>query len=178
MRSTVPFLLLLLLAFVGASAQRPHRQPAAAPSGAEAAQDRLLADQREIAHLQEQDIAANTALDVDALIALTTDDVVLLPPGRPAVRGHQGLRNFYKGILERSPDAQVLAYTEEWEEVRILGDFAVQWGTITERAKAAATAPETASAVHAMRVLARQPDGSWKIARAMWNAAPPPGAGN
>jgi uncharacterized protein (TIGR02246 family) len=173
-RSTLLFLFLLLAVFVAAFAQRQRRQPAA-PSGTEQAQDRLFADQRAIARLQEQDIAANTALDVDALVALTTDDVVLLPPGRAPVVGHQGLRSFYKGILEQAPDAQVLAYSEQWEEVRVLGDFAVQWGTITERAKPSTTATETSSAVHAMRVLARQPDGSWKIARAMWNAAPPPG---
>ena len=173
MRSTVVLLLLLLL--LPAAAQRQRRQPSP-PATAPAAQDRLLADQRAIARLQEKDIAASTALDPDALVSLATDDVVLLPPGRPPVVGLEGLRNFYKGILEQSPDTQVMAYSEEWDEVRIVGDVAYQWGTITERAKPSSSAAETTSAVHAMRILARQPDGSWKISRAMWNAAPPPAA--
>ncbi|HUK88313.1 MAG TPA: DUF4440 domain-containing protein [Terriglobales bacterium] len=174
MRSTV--LLLLLLVFLPAAAQRPRRQPAAPPASQQGAEDRLLADQRAIARLQERDIAANTALDADALISLTTDDVVVLPPGRAPVVGHEALRTFYGELLERAPDVQVLAYSENWEEVRIVGDFAFQWGTITERSKPSVSGAETASAVHAMRMLARQPDGSWKIARAMWNAAPAPAA--
>ena len=174
MRSTV--LLLLLLVFLPAAAQRPRRQPAAPPASQQGAEDRLLADQRAIARLQERDIAANTALDADALISLTTDDVVVLPPGRAPVVGHEALRTFYGELLERAPDVQVLAYSENWEEVRIVGDFAFQWGTITERSKPSVSGAETASAVHAMRMLARQPDGSWKIARAMWNTAPAPAA--
>lgn len=173
MRSTVLFLPLLLLVLV-AAAQRQRRQSPAAPSNQQAAEDRLLADQRAIARLQERDIAANTALDLDALVALTTDDVVVLAPGRAPVVGHEALRKFYGELLDRAPDVQVLAYSENWEEVRIVGDFAFQWGTITERSKASVSAAETSSAVHAMRMLARQPDGSWKIARALWNAAPAP----
>ena len=170
MRSTLALLLLLLL--LPAAAQRQRRQPSPPSSSQQSGEDRLLADQRAITRLQERDIAANTALDLDALVALTTDDVVVLPPGRPPVVGQKALRNFYQGLVERNPDAQVLAYSEEWEEVRILGDLAFQWGTITERTKASVTAAESTSSVHAMRMLARQPDGSWKIARFMWNAAP------
>ena len=173
MRSTTLFLLLFLL--LPAAAQRQRRQPATPPASQQSAEDRLLADQRAIARLQESDIASNTALDLDALVSLTTDDVVVLPPGRPPVIGHAALRSFYQGLVEKTPDAQVLAYSEEWDEVRIVGDFAFQWGTITERTKPAVTAAESSSAVHAMRMLARQPDGSWKIARFMWNAAPAPG---
>lgn len=173
MRSTLLFLLLILLVLVAAGAQK-QRRSAPAASAEQPAQERMLADQRAIARLQEQDIAANTALDMDALVALTTEDVVLLPPGRTPVRGHQGVHSFYKELLDRAPDAQILAYSEDWEEVRIMGDFAYQWGTITERAKTSVTAPETISAAHAMRVLARQPDGSWKIARFIWNGAPAP----
>ena len=174
MRSTVVLLLLLLL--LPAAAQRQRRQASQLPSSQQSAEDRLLADQRAITRLQERDIAANTALDLDALVALTTDDVVVLPPGRPPVVGQKALRSFYQALVEKTPDAQVLAYSEEWDEVRILGDFALQWGTIRERTKASVTADESSSAVHAMRMLARQPDGSWKIARFMWNAAPAPAA--
>jgi uncharacterized protein (TIGR02246 family) len=169
-RSTVALLLLLLL--LPAAAQRQRRQPSPSSPSQPSAEDRLLADQRAITRLQERDIAANTALDLDALVSLTTDDVVVLPPGRPPVVGQKALRAFYQGLVEKTPDAQVLAYSEEWDEVRILGDYAFQWGTITERTMASVTAAESSSAVHAMRILARQPDGSWKIARFMWNAAP------
>lgn len=172
MRSTVLFLLLLLA--LPLTAQRQRRPASPSPADQQAAQDRMLADQRAIARLQERDIAANTALDLDALVALTTDDVVLLAPGRAPVVGHEALRKFYDELLDRAPDVQVLAYSENWEEVRIVGDFAFQWGTITERSKPTVSGAETTSSVHAMRMLARQPDGSWKIARAMWNTAPAP----
>ena len=173
MRSTLLFLSLILAVLVTAAAQR-QRRPAPPSASDQQAADRLLADQRAIARLQERDIAANTALDLDDLVSLTTDDVVLLPPGRAPVVGHEALRKFYSELLNRAPDVQVLAYSENWEEVRIVGDFAFQWGTITERSKPTVTGAETSSAVHAMRMLARQPDGSWKIARAMWNTAPAP----
>ncbi len=174
MRSALLFLSLILAVLVTAAAQRQRRQAPPSASDQQAAADRLLADQRGIARLQERDIAANTTLDLDELISLTTDDVVVLPPGRAPVVGHEALRKFYSELLNRAPDIQVLAYSENWEEVRIMGDFAFQWGTITERSKPTVTGAETVSAVHAMRMLARQPDGSWKIARAMWNTAPAP----
>lgn len=164
MRSAAVLSLLSLSLVLGALAwQRPGRPPQT--------QDRLLADQQAIAKLQEQAIAANTAYDIDKLVALTTEDVVFLPPGRAPVVGQQALRRYYEA-LEGSGTAQVLAYKEDWQEVRIVGDYAFQWGTISERVKPSYSAPETAGAVHAMRVLQRQPDGSWKIARAIWNRVP------
>lgn len=178
MRSTMLPFLLLCLALAAVGAQRQRRQAPAAPSSQQSAEDRQLADQRAIARLQERAIAAHSTFDVDALAAIATDDVVLLPPGREPVIGLSALRSFYQHEQEQAPTADVLAYSENWEEVRIVGDYAFQWGTITERVKPSLTAAETTSAAHAMRVLARQPDGSWKIARFIWNNAAAAGSSN
>lgn len=171
MRSTLLFLFFLALVMV-AAAQRQRHPASPTPSREEQAQERLLADQRAIANLNQRDIDASTALDPDALLALWADDGVLLPSQHAPVVGRAALRHYYEQLQNQNAGAETLAYNENWEEVRIVGDYAFQWGTITARVKPAYGAPESTHSVHAMRILQRQPDGSWKIARAIWNDAP------
>ena len=64
-----------------------------------------------------------------------------------------------------------LAYLENWKERRILGDEAYEWGEMSVTAKLP-DGKEATQTVHAIRVLRRQQDGSWKVARAIITPGP------
>jgi uncharacterized protein (TIGR02246 family) len=171
MRSVLLALLLMSAALVVAAQSRPQTKPR--PGASPRGQQQFQQDQKAIAELQQQDIAANIAFDTEKLLTLCTDDVVLLPPDQPPIRGKDALRAYYEQARKQLGNTDILGYDENWDEVQMSGDIAVQWGTITERTRPATSDKEATTTVRAMRVLKRQEDGSWLIARAIWNNVPP-----
>ncbi len=176
MRSAWLAFLVVGISIVCAAQARPPRRPAKAPAAAAQSRQQFEEDQKAIAELQQRDIQASMAFDIDELLSLWTDDGVLLPPDHAPVIGRDALRQYYEEQKKRLGSNDILAYDENWEEVQISGDLGYQWGTITARIKPPTGTNETNAAVHAIRVLKRQPDGSWLVSRAIWNNAPAPPA--
>ncbi len=169
----IPLLLVLLLAVAasGAAQARPQRPHSASAAAERAAQEQFQADQKAIAELQQREIAAAIGLNVDELLSTWADDGVLLPPNHAPVVGRDALRAWYAEQAKKLANFDILGYEENWNEVQISGDLGYQWGTITGRAQAP-TQGEKDVTLHALRVLKRQPDGSWLVERAIWNEAP------
>jgi len=166
MRSTwIVALILVLLS--SAMAQRRQRTAGGAPPP----QSQEAADQAAIQKLQERAIAASANLDVGALLALWTDDGVLLAPGHGPLSGKDKLREFYEHQRDALGNAEILAYEEQWQEVRILGEYAYQWGQVRERTRTGQGKAENSSVLNAMRILKRNKVGDWQIARAVYNQA-------
>jgi uncharacterized protein (TIGR02246 family) len=163
-------LLVVVSLFIAlASAQQPRRsRPPAQP-----AQHPREEDQKAIAELQRRDIEANMALDTEKLLALRTDDVVYLVPGRAPLVGQDALRKYLGEIRGQLANWDMLAYEENWQEVQVVGDFAYEWGTVNIRARQEGEKRESEALRNVMQVLRRQPDGDWKIARAVWNIQAP-----
>ncbi len=164
----IPAFILIVATTVAAQA-RPQRRPSAE---AQRQTEQFREDQKAIAQLQHQEIEANMAFDLEKLVSLYTEDVVLLPPDQEAIRGKEALRLYYEQARKQLGNTDILGYEETWDEVQISGDWAFQIGTITERTQAAAGGKETMVVMRAMRILKREPDGAWLIARAMWNHGP------
>jgi len=164
------FVALMVLALAAAaSAQQPRRsRPPAHPS-----QHPPEEDQKAIADLQRRDIEANMALDTEKLLALRTDDVVYLVPGRAPLVGQDAVRKYLGEISGQLANWDMLAYEENWQEVQVVGDFAFEWGTVNIRAMQEGEKRESAALRNVMQVLRRQPDGDWKISRAVWNIQSP-----
>lgn len=118
-----------------------------------------------IKELEQKDIAASKKNDVNALVALWTEDGVLLQPGAAPVVGKEAIRNLLLQEQQQAAQVQTLAYDEKWSEVRIAGGYAFEWGQISATLKLPNT-QEVQQSVNAIRVLARQSDGSWRVARA------------
>lgn len=165
MRSTWLTVLVLVIVVSSGAAQK-KRRPAA---GAEPSKS--ASDQAEIARLQERDIAASMAFDVDALVALWTDDGVLLAPGHAPISGKTKLREFYEAQRDAMGNAEILSYDEQWQEVRIMGDYAYQFGQIRSRTRTGQSKAEDSKVMNALRILNREPDGGWKVSRAIYNEA-------
>ncbi len=134
------------------------KAPGAAALGASAA------DLAAIGRVHEQYVAAHNDSDADRLVALFTDDAVLMPMDEPSLMGKEAIREHYEEFFDQSPSNIELSPVE----TRVAGDWAF------ERIQVKVTLPDGASDdrhadVKYLWILQRQPDGSWKISRAIYN---------
>ncbi len=146
--------------------------PSQSSSDAHSASDRAA-----IERLHQKDIAAAKVNDVDTLATLWTDDAVALPPGEQPVIGIDAIRAWLnKGRMD-TDKVEITEYAMDFKEVHVAGNEAYEWArtSITMKPKGAPAGMRASG--NLMRVLRRQPDGSWKVARAIWNMEKPSPAG-
>lgn len=89
---------------------------------------------RSIDELHRVTVAARKTHDPHVLSSTWTDDVVLLAPGRPAAIGREAAFNFFSSDPMGKKELQVGGYSESWAEVLVLGDYAFEWGIISNTA--------------------------------------------
>ena len=97
----------------------------------------------------------------------------MLGPGQPPVRGIAAIRAGLRRMVA-SLDIEVLDYSEAFEETLIFGDTAVEWGQIEGVERPRGGVEVSRSRVHVMRILRRQPGGSWRIHRTIYAPAAAP----
>src|SRR6266852_1289679 len=125
-------------------------------------------DMAEIEKLHSQDIAATLSGDPAALTEQWTDDAVrLTPTGDPDDIGKEAIRATNERLKAATPELRVLSYVPEIKELTITDGWAFEWRYYT-----ASYVESPGGEVKRVRgklllVLKRQPDGSWKAARAM-----------
>ena len=150
--------LLAVLALCACAERAPGPgDPAALRAGVDSAADRLLAALRGDA--------------ADSLLALMADDVVLMPPDEPVLKGKSAVRAWYDGLLTQLR-TRSLAITDR--EVLLGGEWATEiaafeWTLVPVAGGAPVT--ERGSYVQVWR---REPDGRWLFAREAWNSSTPP----
>ena len=143
---------------------RPVAQTEQPKSGGDSEAEADSRERTAIKELDQKDIAASKKNDVGALVALWTDDGVLLQPGAAPVVGKEAIRTLLLQQQQQAAQVETIAYDEKWNEVRIAGDYAFEWGQISATLKLPDT-HDVQRSVNAIRVLARQPDSSWRVAR-------------
>jgi uncharacterized protein (TIGR02246 family) len=137
------------------------------------AESRRAADLAAIEQLHRRDAAAAKTGDVAELAKLWSDDAVALPPGEPPVIGIEAIRAW---LAKSQPDAsqvQIVEYLMDFKEIKLLGDEAIEWGRTTVALKPRGAPMNLRASGNLMRVLKRQPDGSWKVSRSVWNVERP-----
>jgi uncharacterized protein (TIGR02246 family) len=106
----------------------------------------------------------------DGWISLWADDGVQLPPGSPPNIGKEQIRAAMKGLVDQF--VWNIGITNE--EVGVGGDWSFARGTYT----ATLTPKEEGKAIFVngkyMTILKKQPDGSWRIHRDIFNSNVPP----
>ncbi len=130
-----------------------------------------------IERLRRRDMRASAAGDFTTLRSLVDDEAVMFPPGAPAQRGAKDFDAAFGRLLTAPRTHEVLDYRLEFEDVKILGNYAVEWGAICGTTRDVATGRVTRSEYHLMRVLRRQRNGSWKVYRSIWTPRGTPPAG-
>jgi uncharacterized protein (TIGR02246 family) len=123
---------------------------------------------RAIDRLHRRDMQASAAGDYATLRSLLDDDAVMLPPGGAVQRGVKDFDAAFLRMNGAPKSHQVVDYRLEFEEVKIFGNYAVEWGAIRGATRELATGRIVQSEYHVMRVLRRQRNGSWKVYRSIW----------
>jgi uncharacterized protein (TIGR02246 family) len=139
------------------------------PSGQKKSHD---ADMAAIKTLHETDMAAAKIHDINTLITLMTDDCILLPPGQEPIRGRDAILKFMQEQLSENQKYEIIEYDQNFEEVKIIGDWAYEWATFHGTYHLKSGGPNLYERSKLFRILRRQPDGSWKVARSIWHELP------
>jgi uncharacterized protein (TIGR02246 family) len=118
-------------------------------------------DEHEIRQLVATWIQATKAGDIDAVLALMTDDVVFLRPGHPPMVSK---RAFAEAARPQpgQPGPQFDG-TSEIQEIKVLGDWAFLWSRLTVVITMAGSSPMTRAGD--VLTLFRKENGKWLLAR-------------
>ncbi len=104
--------------------------------------------------------AAYNRGDVDAIVAMYTDDAQLLPEGSEAIVGHEAIRAFFKKLMGAQPPDNVQFSRFEFYGVE---------PAVTERSDVEIRDHNGKLKVRAKQVLIRvKQNGQWKIHRDIW----------
>ncbi len=111
--------------------------------------------------------------DLEAILAMFTHDVVLMPPNSPILVGEPAIRYWAQGYLD--------AFQTRWEkstlELVVLGDWAFEQYSYESTDTPRAGGEELHDIGKGIIVYRRDTDGVWRVARDAWNSdLPLPGA--
>lgn len=123
-----------------------------------------------IEELHRRDREASRAMDQDTLVELWTDDVVSVPAEGPATRGRAANAQRLAALAAGLRQAQVESYELHFEEVSVHGDWAYEWGTYSGVLRGTAAGAPSRLTGRLMRILAREPDGAWRVARTLYTS--------
>jgi ketosteroid isomerase-like protein len=101
----------------------------------------------------------------DELAKLWDNDAVRIQPDGPAEIGKAVIYANDKRWEASTGGEKTLCYKPEIQDLQITGDWAFEWGYFSYKNSAAGK--QVIGQGKMLRVLKRQPDGSWKFARVM-----------
>lgn len=114
-------------------------------------------------------VAAVNAGDVGANLRGFTEDIVYLPPDAPPMRGKKALEALIRAGVE-SFAAKIEMVPEE---TTVAGEWAFQWGTIKGAFQSHEGGDRMSLDGKWLYIYQRQTDGTWKIARDIYNSNVP-----
>ena len=152
----------LLLAFINAVAITFVAVPlAAAADNRSSESSSEEADRIAIERLHRQDVEATLSDKADELAKLWDTEAVRIQPGRPAEIGKAEIYANDKRWEAKPDRPRTLCYKSDIKDVRIAGEWAFEWGYISYKDS---SNPKPMRG-KVLRVMKRQPDGSWKFSR-------------
>jgi ketosteroid isomerase-like protein len=105
--------------------------------------------------------------DNEAYLAAFSDDAVILPPDRPALRGKRAMRAFYDEAFRAATSVRVI-YRDP--AVEIDGALAVRMYTASVRIILRGSNREEVMHIKYLDVLKKQVNGDWQISAHMWSS--------
>lgn len=160
LRSGFP-LFTLVVVFACSPAPRDERDTTADRSAIDSAHQAFLGGMR--------------ASDCDALLRLATDDVVFAPPNMPSATGPDGVRAWCQPIFTQ---VRTTGVTVSGRDVVVAGDWAIEHGDFDWTVAPVAGGAAQRDQGKFVAIWRRQADGSWKVARDIWNSSLPAPTGS
>ena len=125
-------------------------------------------DCRDILAVTDAEVNAIESGDIDRYSSLLTEDAVFLPQNALARSGEE-LRRWLGEFLKRT----AIKYASfDHGETIIRDDLACHFYTCSWTAAPRSGGQPARMAFKGLHILRRQPDGSWKISRSIWNTDP------
>jgi uncharacterized protein (TIGR02246 family) len=106
----------------------------------------------------------------DSLLALMTDDVIIMPPNEPVLKGKDAVRNWYEQFVKQMRTSS-LNITDR--ELLIGGDYATEVAGFEWTLAPVAGGASMTDRGSYIQVWHRQPDGRWLFSREVWNSTTP-----
>jgi ketosteroid isomerase-like protein len=119
--------------------------------------------------LHKTDREASLKGDFTTLITLLTDDCVLIPPDKPPISGKDAIQKYFDEQKKLLSEIEITEYTHDFQEIKIRGNWAYEWGYFSNTAKSKVSGELIRSSGKLFRIIEHQEDGSWKVARSIWN---------
>jgi ketosteroid isomerase-like protein len=113
-------------------------------------------------------------MDTTGIMAMWAEDGVDLMQGEQPIVGRKTITAWVENILAKSPGYKVTKEEMEFHDIQVCGDWASEWATEHQVAKAPEGKPDFDGHGKMALVLHREPSGEWKIKQEMWNASPKP----
>jgi ketosteroid isomerase-like protein len=135
----------------------------AAKHRSEALNDSPQKDRAAIEELHRLDVQTTLTDKADELAQLWDEDAVRLQPGSAPEISKAVIYADDKHWETDNKGSKTICYEAEIKDVQIAGDWAFEWGYFSYRDSAE---PKPGRG-KVLRVMKRQPDGSWKFARVM-----------
>ena len=133
-----------------------------------------VAEEVGVKPLSDEDVAAIKALgnaidelglagDWDAFVNMFTDDLLMMPPNAPAIKGRSTYLTWIKSMSITMTESNF-----EFNEINGYGDLAYATATYTETFSIAGVEEPIYDEGKILTILRKQPDGSWLFSRWMW----------
>ena len=106
-------------------------------------------------------------MDPETYAGAFAADAVILPPGGPAIEGRSTILAWAEGWA--STAGVEIEVDTTFDEIQVMGDWAFVRMTIGRTIRSPEQDPGV-DVVKTIQIQRRQADGSWKIARDIWNS--------
>jgi ketosteroid isomerase-like protein len=124
----------------------------------------------EIQNLSDRMNALVESGDVKQILQILTDGVVFMPPNDTAKVGKE---NYYNWATDFQRRYRITKVKISSQELVVAKPWAFEWGYIQESYTPRAGGSPFGFDGKFLRIFQQQSDGSWKIARAIWNSIQP-----
>lgn len=110
-------------------------------------------------------------MDTPGIMAMWAEDGVDLMQGEAPIMGRKTITAWVEDALAKNPGYKVMKEEMEFHDIQVCGDWASEWATEHQMAKAPEGKPDFDGYGKMALVLHRE-GGEWKIKQEMWNASP------
>ena len=116
-------------------------------------------------------LMALRANDADSFMVLLTEDVVLMPPNEPRLKGKAAVRAWYDQFLTQLRTSRLMITDRE---VLVGGEWATEIATFEWVLTPVGGGPAVTDQGSYVQVWHHEPDGRWLFAREVWNSTSRP----
>lgn len=107
---------------------------------------------------------------VDSVLAVMAEDVILMPPHEPVLKGKTAVRPWYEALVTQ---LRTVSLTVQDREVRIGGDWVTEVAGFEWKLAPIGGGAEIVERGTYVQVWHREPDGRFLLTREVWNSSTP-----